>query len=449
MPEGDLMSAQDTAIAAWSPTDVVVIPTSVETPDDIVQYGSATLSKRDMQSIVAGFQAQGYEMVSTFVWTKAAAAMKKQLATLGMEFIGEMLGRPDLHHDSDPTTAIADHEVIGLAEDLGMITATQALRLKQSLQLVTHFASLDEAEAADEAMQKEEAVSLLRTCITSILGKPRFEAAMKFADFRRRLAEHTLHPEDPDVATIKDSPYFFIRTTLSVLLSMVKVEKGATLEHAIGNTMLLLPALWGRLRSNERWQVGQAYAEVNAAGNRPASAGMKKALVDVRGFDFVPETLRSSTFTDAAAKVLTSHFAMNNFYNEQEPMQTLANLGSSIPMPAFAKCMEATLAVCLGNYWGRAWAAQPYATQLLKLLRATQWDYYFNECLPRDRTILDKLASEEKPVIRWRELVAEYVRQDFIPSKRNMKALLDASRPAGSSAAVMQQATTLRSQLGV
>jgi hypothetical protein len=155
MPEGDLMSAQDTAIAAWSPTDVVVIPTSVETPDDIVQYGSATLSKRDMQSIVAGFQAQGYEMVSTFVWTKAAAAMKKQLATLGMEFIGEMLGRPDLHHDSDPTTAIADHEVIGLAEDLGMITATQALRLKQSLQLVTHFASLDEAEAADEAMQKD------------------------------------------------------------------------------------------------------------------------------------------------------------------------------------------------------------------------------------------------------------------------------------------------------
>src|ERR1700734_3637873 len=105
------MSSENNPITVWNPSDVVEIPTSVETPDAIVRYGSATLSKRDMQSIVTGFQAQGYEMVSTFVWTKAAAAMKKQVATLGMEFVAEMLGRPDLDDDSDPTTAIADHEV--------------------------------------------------------------------------------------------------------------------------------------------------------------------------------------------------------------------------------------------------------------------------------------------------------------------------------------------------
>jgi hypothetical protein len=442
------MISQDNAILVWNPTDIVEIPKSAETPGDIVRYGSATLSKRDMQSIVAGFQAQGYEMVSTFVWTKAAAAMKKQLATLGMEFVGEMLGRPDLNHDSDPTTAIADHEVIALAEDLGMITATQALRLKQSLQLVTHFASLDEAESGGEAMQKEEAVSLLRTCITSILGKPRFEAAVKFADFRKRLAERTLKSDDADVVAIKNSPYFFVRTTLSVLLSMIKTEKAAILEHAVGNTMLLLPLLWDRLRSNERWQVGQSYAEVNAAGNRPASAGMKKALIDVKGFDFVPETLRSSTFTDAAAKVLTSHFAMNNFYNEREPMQTLANLGTSIPMPAFAKCIEATLAVFLGNHWGHAWNAEEYAKQILRSLRPTQWDYYFNECLPRDRTVLDKLSTELKPVGRWRSLISKYVRSDFVPNKRHVKALLDASRERGSDESVVEKANTLRSQLG-
>lgn len=442
------MKSKDNAITVWSPSDVVIIPPSATTPDAIVQYGAETLSRRDIQSIIIGFQAEGYEMVSTFIWTKAAAALKKQVATLGMEFIGEMLGRPDLNEDSNPTTAIADHEVIALAEDLGMITMTQALRLKQSLQIVTHFASLDDAREADEAMNREEAINLLRTSITSILGKQHFEVAIRFADFRKRLGEHTLQSADDDVKAIKDSPYFFIRTTLSVLLSTIKVSKGATLEHAVGNIMLLLPVLWDRLRSSERWQVGQVYAEVNAAGNRIASAGIKKALIDVRGFDFVPETLRSNTFTEAAAKVLSTHFAANNFYNEQEPMQTLANLGSTIPMPAFAKCMEATLSVRLGNQWGEARSAQIAAKGVLDSLRPTQWEYYFNECLARDRTVLDKLAFERKPVERWRQYVIVYIRPDIQPKDKRVKELLEASGPEGTNRDVMESAGKLRSQLG-
>jgi len=436
------------AVTVWNPSDVVTIPASAESPDAIVEYGKATLSRRDMQSIVAGFQAQGYEMVSTFVWTKAAATLKKQVSTLGMEFVGEMLGRPDLTDDSDPTAAIADHEVIALAEDLGMITATQALRLKQSLQLVTHFASKEQAPGDDESMQKEEALSLLRTCITSILGKARFEAAIQFAEFRKRLGDTDLQAGDGDVSAIGSSPYFFVRTTLSVLLSMVKGAKGAILEHAVGNTILIVPALWGRLRETERWQIGQAYAEVNAAGNRLASAGLKKALLEVHGFDFVPETLRSNTFTEAAARVLSAHFAFNNFYNEADPMRTLANLGTAIPMPAFAKCMEATLAVRLGNQWGRATSAQGAAGQVLDTLRPTQWDYYINECLPRDRTVLDKLAYELKPVENWCQAVAQYLKTARPPKDRFVNELLEASLNRTSPQAVMQKAIQLRSRLG-
>jgi hypothetical protein len=428
---------------------MVSIPDSAESPADIVEYARA-LSKRDMQAVIAGFNAHGYEMVSTFVWTKAAAALKKQVATLGMEFVGEMLGRPDLNDDSDPTSAIGDYEVISLAEDLGMITTTQAIRLKHSMQLVNHFASLEGEASDDDVMQKEEAVSLLRSCITSILGKPRFDVAIRFADFRRRLGERTLRGDDGDVAVIKASPYFFVRTTLSVLLSMVKTAKGASQEHAVSNTIVLMPVLWSRMRDPEKWQVGQAYAEVNAAGNRLAAAGVKKALLDVHGFDFVPETLRSDTYTEAAAKVLSAHFAMNNFYNERQPMEALANLGTSIPMPAFAKCLEATLAVYLGNHWGNAWSAEPAATRVLDSLTTTKWAYYFNECLPRDRTVLDKLIFDDTPARRWHTFVTKYLPKDFTPKERYVKELLDASAApiSGSTTTVKTKARALRERLG-
>ena len=420
------MNAESHAITLWNASEPVVIPTTLSELDEIVRFAAPTLSTRDMKAIVSGFHSDSFEMVATFVWTKAAATLKKQLASLGMEFVGEMLGRPDLTDDSDPTR-VGDHEAIALAEDLGMITPTQGLRLKHALELVAHFANLQHEQAEDESMGREEALSLLKTCITSILGKPRFDAAIHFADFRRTLAERSLQPGDNEVQTIKNAAHFFVRTTISVLLSMVKSGKGAALEHSVGNTILLVPMLWDRLRSPERWQVGQAYAEVNAAGNRVATTGLKKALVSVQGFDYVPESLRSNTFTEAAARVLSAHFGWNNYHNETEPMSNLANLGTTIPKPAFAKCMEATLAVWLGNHWNYSWSARPYADKVLQSLRREQWEYYVNECLPRDRTVLDKLSSYGSPVGWWKQLVVTYGLASIMIREKPVKLFMTAS----------------------
>jgi hypothetical protein len=385
-------------------------------------------------------------MVATFVWTKAVAVLKKQVATLGMEFVGEMLARPDLDEDSDPATSISDNEAISLAEDLGMITATQGLRLKHALELVAHFTKLDTVAADEEAMSPQEVHVLLRTCITSIFSRPKFEGAIRFADFRKALAEQTLKSEDLNVQTLSQSPYFFIRTTLSVLLSLVKTAKGAVQEHAVGNAVLLLPILWARLREPEKWQVGQAYAEVNSEGNRVASSGLKKALLKVHGFDFVPESLRSNTFSEAAARVLSAHFGFNNFYNEQQPMGILADLGTAIPRPAFAKCMEATLAVWLGNAWGPSFAAAPSAKRVLDSLRTEQWEYYLNQCLRRDRTVLDKLVLDVKPGKRWIELAKTYEFNKMSATDHRTEKLVDASIN-GTIDQVQQRAEKLRDSM--
>jgi hypothetical protein len=382
-------------------------------------------------------------MVATFVWSKASAVLKKQIATLGMDFVGEMLGRPDLNAHSDPATSIADYEAIRLAEDLALVKPTQALRLKNALNLINHFTALDLETSSDELMDVNEATSILRYCIDSILGRPSFDVAFRFAEFRKNLTEKTFKTDDSNLAAITTAPYFFVRTTLSVLLSVVKTSKGASQEHALGNLNVLLPALWQGLREPEKWQIGQAYAEVSAEGNRTATTGIKSALLKVHGFDFVPESLRSTAFTEAAARVLAAHFAYQNYYNEREPMEILAALGTAIPKPAFAKCMEATLAVYLGNYYGIAYASQAAAKSVLDSLRPEQWEYYFNECIRRDRTVLDKLSAEDKPTKRWVQLVEDY-RLSKIKVREQMIAKLLKATTSKGLAEVKQQAHAVR-----
>jgi hypothetical protein len=229
------------------------------------------------------------------------------------------------------------------------------------------------------------------------------------------------------VQTLVAAPYFFKKTTLSILLSNTKTRAGAQFEHTLGNIVVIAPLLWGHLRDSERWAFGQAYAEVVNVGNSPAVAALKKALTAIRGFDYVPETLRSQTFSAAASNVINVHTGMNNFYNEPAAIAALGKLGSTIPWPAFPISMSAIMAIYLGNSYGHAWGAIPDAEALLTRLSNNQWDYYLNSCLPGDQLIVEKLAWYQKPRERWVQLVEKFSLSSRPPKLPDVKRLLDAS----------------------
>lgn len=416
------MSDNRNVITMWEPNRPTELAADASAGD--IAERARALSPRDVNSIRVAFESHSYEMVSTFVWTRAITALKKQVASLGMEFVGQMLGRPDIDDDSDPATSLSEHDAITLAEDLGMVTTTEALRLKHAMELVGHFADPD--NAGQDQMNQEEAVGVLRSCVASVLGNPHITPPLQFAELRERLESESLGVDDERISQIAESPYFMKRTVLSVLLSMLKTAGGAQLEHAVGNTNVIVPQIWPDLRKPEKWQVGQTYAEVHAAGRRAAAVGLKNALAAVRGFDFVPETLRSETFARAAQKVMDAHFAWDNFYKEAAPLRDLKMLGTTIPRPAFPLCMRAVLCVKLGNGYGVAHAAQGDAREMLNSLRKEQWEYYLNECLPSDNTILDKL-TDNKPASQWIGLSAEYNLADMQLSNQKLHSLAAAT----------------------
>ena len=102
-------------ITVWQAPQTDVVPASAKTATEIVSYATQ-LNKKDVQHIIAAFQASSYEMVSGFVLRKSLSALKKQLSALGMGFIGEMLARPDITENSSANSVITDFEAINLGE---------------------------------------------------------------------------------------------------------------------------------------------------------------------------------------------------------------------------------------------------------------------------------------------------------------------------------------------
>lgn len=416
------------APALWKAPSLLSNLDKVSDPSQIVT-NALQLRSREQFQISSNFEAENYEIASAFVWMRTMALLKKQLSSLGLEFIAELLQRPDIDEYSEPNTVISDAEAISLANDLGIITKTQTLRLMQSQATISHFASsgVDLDDEIDVQMTKEEAISCLRVCVQGVLGHEKVSVAEDFKTFREKLGSQTLSKDSPEVVKLRASPYFFIRTAISILLSLMKQEKGAQLEHAGRNALIVIPEFWDALNGPERWQVGRAYAETFSEGKKESVKVLHSALLTVSGFDYVPENLRSTSFIKVANAVIAAHQGMNNFYNEPGPMNELANMGTSIPGPAIAVCVTAALCVKLGNGYGVSRAAQPAAIRVLDNLSKERWIYYLNERLPTDRVILSKL-SDDFCSKRWFEILERANVDADDVSDREIKSLVRATR---------------------
>jgi hypothetical protein len=411
-------------IALWDevPTTALV-PTDASDPAQIAGF-ARQLTAREKQQVIAAYTGGSYEMATTFVWGRAMAALKRELSSLGVTFLGELLGRTDVGDDDDVQDVLTEKEAIRLAEELGIVSRTDAIRLRHSQELVAHFSQRDPSDD-DQPMEVLEAVNVLLSCVRTVLAKPSIQVAQKFAEFRRSLETETFLPGDSRCDTLLASPYFFRRLAVAVLLSGTRSYSGAKLEHCLANLNILLPQLWPTTREPERWQVGTTYAQVYADGLQVQTAGLKEALMKVRGFDYVPENLRSQTFIRAAEAIIRAHEGMNNFYNEEAPTTALERLGTVIPAPAVGACMTALLCVRLGNSYGVSWSAQPIADRLLRKQAPDRWAYYLDKVLPGETRILEKL-TDARPSREWFSL-AKQLLAGITVREKPVKALLDAS----------------------
>lgn len=223
------MSKQE--IMLWQAKLPLRIPATFNDAKVIVPYANShQLTNRDRAQIISAFENNHYEMVSSFVWTKALSSLKAQLAKLGAAFISEMLDRPDINTSSSIDQVLTDYEALRLAQELGVITGTGALRLRQALERLTHFGQLSPDEADETPMTADEAIGLLRACIENILGQERIEAALDFKKFRDGLERRLYDANEHEIQTLLSSPYFFQRASVRILLALVKTTKSAQLE---------------------------------------------------------------------------------------------------------------------------------------------------------------------------------------------------------------------------
>ena len=382
-----------------APSGISMTPSALDLP--VMMTYNRALKQRETEKIIQAVNVGLYDMAAEYVWSRTINILKKDIMQFGDEFVAEMLDRPNGDIDS-----ISEYEIISLSADLGFINKTAKMEFLQFSETIQHYRSDDEP---DEEYPSTKLVDMVRSCIKHVLGYDTFEYEVPFVTFRDRLKAEIINTSHPMYSQLMSSPYFYKKTITKTLLNLAKtLHDSAERENIFANIGYIIPGVWQELSSDDRWAVGRSYAQANSDGDLNLSRSLKSILIKIKGFDYVPENLRSNSFIKAAKDLLSAHFGMNNFYNEVSYAKILSEMGSSIPAPAFGTCMTSVLACKLGNNYGNSWDAEQYLDSILKRVSPDRWIYYFDTVFPTDETILYKLTTSQGLLKRFSEIVVMY-----------------------------------------
>lgn len=377
-------------IVLWHNPEENIIPKTANITE-VMTYNRC-LTEKDIGQISIAYSNSAFEMAANFIWEKSMNKLRKFILSFGPEFVLEMMGIKDMTF----LQKIPEKYTIDLSYELGIIPKVGKMKLTQCNEFMSYFLSTN----CEEEMDVDTTNLIIRSCIEYVLQKDIEFSELEFYSFRDRLKKENFVEADSILKEIKESPYFYKKTIIRTLLNLISDTKGIELDNSFNNLSLIVPLIWDEISVEDRWLVGTAYTDaVNTNDSRKISV-LKNLLLKLKGFDYVPENVRSNTFIDAAKNIIAVHNAMNNFYNEPQAVEYLYSLGTVIPRPAVGHCISALLCVKLGNYYSHSFGAQEKADELLRSMSRDKQLYYFEKILPYDELVLNKLKID-RCVERW------------------------------------------------
>lgn len=363
------------------------------------------LTETQQYNVARAFSTGAYDMVCEYVWKISMSKIKESMANLGTDFIADMLNRTDIQSYMSVDSILTDYNAIELAERLGMINTLGAMELHSAYSLVHYFFS-SKAQEEGSTLNQAQTMQIISACVNHILNVKDLKADSKILDLRMDILQRDFAQNDTLFQTLSNSQLYYVRTFITILVNAIRNSTGAELTHSVNNFITLLPLVWARIKTSDKWNIGQFYAEMEDVGKEEAYKGVMKALIKVKGFDYVPETLRSRTFINAANNLINVHFDFNNFYLEEAAIKALASLGTSIPNPAFNVCVKAYLLCYIGNKYGISFGAAPIAEEQLSKLTPEDWKRYLDEILPYDSGMMDAISGTG-PIDRFSVLIKD------------------------------------------
>lgn len=396
----------------WQSYNGIVIPSTDQRSIIPLSSHFKLLTPLETQKIVKAFEGDMHDVGLEYAWNRSKRVLDDKLEYFGLDFLAEMVDRDSLS-SLDELSVV---EKINLAFELGMINSSAMLALLQANETINHFWTREVAQR--EEIDISDAFKIIKDLAKYILANEMETSAMAFKQFRDKLQTILFTTQNEEIDTLKTSPYFYIKTTIRTLLSLIKDayknKNLAELTKVLHNTELFIVELWEKIFIEDRKLIGTTYSESISDGQKEVFTTFSRLLDNVQGYDYVPETTRSNAYKKIAKGFVSAHYEFDNFHNEPAFAKKLNSMGTVIPDFALQEVLRAVLLSIIGNQYGTSNGAQAYNHLILKKVSSDQWKVFFANLIIQDQNILEKLTYGNTTMLnKWIEVIRENCKEDF------------------------------------
>lgn len=396
----DLMKQLNPVTELWNPSGLSL--PMITNVTELINYGVA-LPDPVKVKIYKYYTSGDFATAASQAWQRAMTLLRKRILSIGEEFVEDMVGTDDL----DYVRNLPPNRLIDLAYDLGFIDKAGRRRLFTSSELYNYYNN-DESDEYEE-MPQDEANIIIKNSISYILYNKDDSFGLQFNDFRGKLKSGKISKLFNDDLTLFDTcPYFYLKTSIRSLLKLFGETEGIEYENVTVNMGLLIPAIWERLKMQERRALADAYTDYINNNDHNRIKVLNSIMLQVHGFDYVKENVRSRTYINVAQKLVDAHFGVNNFYTEPGIIKKLEDLGTTIPTLALKECLTAILYVKIGNQYGISYNAVTVANRLLDRLSRNDWETYIDKYMPEEIDLVEAIQGCTPIRNRWKEVIKNY-----------------------------------------
>ena len=146
----------------------------------------SNLSDSQKRQIVSAFEAGAYDMATEYTWKKAMVKLKELLASLGGDFVSDMLQRSDINEFSSIESVLSDTDAILLSERLGIINSEGAMQLRHAKEQLSYYFST-KAEQQGASLDAPHALVVIADCVKNILSIQTGSLNLEFSSFKNQL----------------------------------------------------------------------------------------------------------------------------------------------------------------------------------------------------------------------------------------------------------------------
>ncbi len=420
------------------------LPSVVELLDAKACSNSIYISKFAAACAVGLFDA-----ALNFLWDETIASLRQKAARIDLEYFFSSVVT-----DQNRRSKLQTVEDLEKLEDWELVRGCQLTGILSDIGFkhLDYIRDMRNWASAAHPNQNQltglQVVSWLETCIKEVIGKEPSGPAIQMRVLLQNIRSRELTSSDvyPIISNIQKLPLEVVLSLLRTIFGMYTDPDMAA--SAKNNIKLIAKSVWDGAPDERRYEVGLKYETFLANADVARRDSAREFLEIVGGMSYLPKETLARELEEKIQNLLTSHYGMNNFYNEPSHAKILAELVPKtgiIPQAVRGIYVKAIILCRIGNSYGVSWAAQDYYDELISRFQEA-------EIQQVARLLLDKEISSRLQIkicaIRFSNICSELRKRatnvhTITALDRILKMLPDELKAADSNRAIISLVSEL------